>query len=242
MFKAHPEIFTRGELLLGTEGAARLRQSRVLVCGLGGVGSYVAEALARSGLGSLRLVDFDRVAPSNINRQLCALHSTIGQEKADIVAARLADVNPDCQLEVQKIFIGPENAAELLEGVDYVADAIDSLSGKLALALAAREKGVPILCAMGAGRRLDPTKLEVADISRTHICPLARNFRRALREHGVTEGIEVVFSTEHPLPAAPGPAGAAPVIGSLSFVPGAMGLTMASVIVRRLAGLGGEER
>ncbi|MDO4731942.1 MAG: tRNA threonylcarbamoyladenosine dehydratase [Bacillota bacterium] len=233
----YPDVFLRGEALLGQEGLKKLAAAQVLLCGVGGVGSYVAEALVRSGLGAIRIVDFDQVAPSNINRQLCALHSTIGLDKAEVTAARLADINPGCRIQIEKSFIDADNAAALMEGVDYVADAIDYLPGKLALALNAKEKSIPFLSAMGAGRRLDPSQLRVEDISRTHICPLARNFRRELRSRGLDRGVEVVFSLEHPLPPVSTVAGEKAPIGSLSFVPGAMGLLMASVIVRRLAGL-----
>lgn len=237
MSDLYPDIFLRGEALLGAEGLKKLQAAHVVLCGVGGVGSYVAEALVRSGLGSLSIVDFDQVAPSNINRQLCALHSTVGRDKAEVAAARLLDVNPHCRIQVHKTFIDADTAASVVTGADYVADAIDYLPGKVALVLAAKEAGIPLLCAMGAGRRLDPTLLRVADISQTHICPLARNFRRELRGKGIDSGVEVVFSVEQPIAPPATPPGEKAPIGSLSFVPGAMGLVMASVIVKRLAGL-----
>ena len=237
MCEIYPDTFSRSQLLLGEAGLAKLQRSHVVLCGVGGVGSYVAEALVRSGLGSLTLVDFDKVSSSNINRQLCALHSSVGRDKVDVVAERLLDVNPACRIQRQKYFVDEQNAAEIIADADYVADAIDYLPGKVALVLAAREQEKPIVCAMGAGRRLDPTLLRVADISQTHICPLARNFRRELRSKGIESGVEVVFSVEQPLAPPPTPPGEKAPIGSLSFVPGAMGLVMASLIVRRLSGL-----
>lgn len=241
MCKAHAETFFRSRLLLGEAGLERLRQSHVVLCGVGGVGSYIAEALVRSGLGKITLVDFDQVAPSNINRQLCALQSTVGQDKVDVVAARLRDVNPECEIKTEKTFVDPETVAQVITGADYVADAIDYLPGKVALVLAAREQNIPLICALGAGRRFDPTLLRVADIRETRICPLARNFRRELRLHGIESGVEVVFSLEQPQTPPPTQPGQKPEIGSLSFVPGAMGLTMASLMVRRLSGLGAPE-
>jgi len=228
------EIFSRTELLLGPEALQKLGAARVAVCGLGGVGSYIAEALARTGVGGMTLVDFDRVAPSNLNRQLCALHSTIGRFKADIVAARCADINPDCRLRVVKGFIGPDNAAELLGSADYIADAIDNLTGKLALISYARAAAIPILCAAGAGRRLDPGQLRIDDISRSHTCPLARRLRKALKEQGIASGVKVAFSTENPAPAAVGDGEERAPIGSAMFVPASMGLLMAAEIVREI--------
>ena len=237
MVSAHAECHLRSRLLLGEAGLKRLQESYVVVCGLGGVGSYAAEALARSGLGRFLLVDFDQVSPSNINRQLCALHSTVGMKKTDVVAARLHDIAPDAQIQTRRLFIDEDHAMQLIIGADYVVDAIDCIPGKIALVRSSNELGVPILCAMGAGRRLDPTQLRVADISQTQTCPLARNFRHALRNLGIHKGVEVVYSNEKPQPPPMHEPEARSTIGSLTFVPGAMGLIMASVVVRRLAGL-----
>lgn len=222
---------SRIELLLGPAALDRLAAARVAVCGLGGVGSYVAEALARSGVGSLLLADFDRVAPSNLNRQLCALHSTLGQLKAEIVAGRCADINPACQITIETGFIDT-GFVGWTQPTDYIADAIDYLPGKLALVQYARAAGVPILCATGAGRRLDPTRLHIADISQSHTCPLARRFRKALKEAGIVGGVAVAFSSEQPAPAAEWDGEGRAPIGSAVFVPAAMGLLMASAIVR----------
>lgn len=227
----------RSRLLLGDAGLERLRESYVVVCGLGGVGSYAVEALARSGVGRLLLVDFDQVTPSNINRQLCALHSTIGKAKVEVVSARLQDIAPGAQIQTRQVFVDESNAEQLIVGADYIVDAIDSMAGKIALVQSSRALGIPILCAMGAGRRWDPTRLRVADISQTQTCPLARNFRRALRNLGICQGVEVVFSDEPPQSQMLCASDDCNSIGSLAFVPGAMGLVMASVIVRYLAGL-----
>lgn len=230
----HAERFQRTQLLLGDAAMTRLAAAHVTVCGLGGVGSYAAEAIARAGIGALTLVDFDEVAASNINRQLCALTSTVGQAKADVVAARVADINPDCQVTVYKTRIAPENAAALIADTDYLADAIDDIPAKLALLVAAKQRGLPVIAALGAGRRLDPTRLHIADISETSVCPLARIIRRGLRQAGVSSGLRVVYSSEPPLPQ---PEDGKQPLGSVSFVPAVMGLLLASVVVRELAGI-----
>lgn len=225
---------SRTELLLGAEGLAKLSRASVTVCGLGGVGSYIAEALVRSGIGELTLIDHDRVAESNINRQLGALRSTVGQNKTAVMAARLADINPECRLIRLDYFIEPENARQLLEPTDYIADAIDYLPGKLALVQQARELHIPIICAMGAGRRLDPSQLQIADISHSFGCPLARRFRRALKDIGIESGVSVAFSSENPQPAAEGENGQRAPIGSYMMVPATMGLLMAAHMIREI--------
>ncbi len=220
------EIFVREQALIGEQGLVKLTAAKIAICGLGGVGSYLAEALARAAIGSLVLIDFDQVAVSNINRQLCALHSTIGQDKADVIAQRIADINPACRVQISKQFIDVNtDFAALFKGCDYIGDAIDYVPGKLALIEYAYQQGVPLISAMGAGRRLDPTKFEIADISQTHGCPLAKNMRKQLKERGITKGVKVVFSTEQPLPAA------GDAIGSISFVPSVAGLMMAGAII-----------
>ena len=228
-------IFQRSSLLLGAEGQARLAKAHVTICGLGGVGSYVAEMVVRAGVGHIRLVDFDRVTTSNINRQLFALHSTLGQLKADVAAARLADINPFCRCEVCRQRIDAENAVEFLVHTDYLADAIDDIPAKTALLRAAVVNKVPVISAMGAGRRIDPSLLAIADIRATSVCPLARIIRRELRRYGIEHGLRVVYSKEKPLPQAM-ISGEVQPLGSVSFVPSAMGALMASVIIRELAG------
>lgn len=229
--------FFRSQLLLGGTGMARLAAAQVAVCGLGGVGSYIAESVARSGVGALILIDFDRVDVSNINRQLCALSSTVGQYKVDVIARRLRDINPACFIRTEQVYISSDNVNDLLQGADYVLDAVDNVQAKLALIQHARQHGLGLVSAMGAGKRLDPTRLRLADISETHTCPLARILRRELKALGITKGVRVAFSEESPLPDVQNIHLGSRVIGSSSFVPPAMGLLMASLAIRELAGV-----
>ena len=223
------EIYQRQLALIGKDGLAALGSSKVAVCGLGGVGSYVVEALARSGVGELLLIDFDKVSVSNINRQLCALHSTVGRDKADVIAERVADIDPACKVRIARVFLDEDTDMDaLFAGCSYIADAIDHIPAKVKMICWAKENGIPVISAMGAGRRLDPGALKVADISKTEGCPLARNMRRLLRQQGIESGVDVVFSTEHPLPVESGQ------LGSIAFVPSVAGLLMASVIVRNI--------
>lgn len=224
-------IYQRQVLLLGEETQEKLSSCHVAVCGLGGVGSYLCEALARSGIGELTLIDSDTVAESNINRQLYALHSTIGRFKTQVAAERIADINPDICLHLLRDYITPDNAASLVAGCDYVCDAIDFVPGKIALMEYAWQNQVPLISAMGAGRRLDPQKLRIDDISRTGNCPLARSIRRQLRQRGISSGITVCCSSETPVRQQAEP----DTIGSVAFVPSVMGLMMAGHVVRSLA-------
>ena len=203
------EQLSRSAMLLGDEAIRRLRRARVAVFGIGGVGGYVVEALARSGVGALELVDADRVCLSNLNRQIIALHSTLGQYKADVAAARVRDIDPDCAVTARRCFFMPDTAGDFdFTRYDYVADAIDTVAGKLELIERARAAGVPVICAMGAGNKLDPTRFEVADLSRTSVCPLARVMRRECRRRGI-EGVKVVYSKETPVEPAEQPDGKA---------------------------------
>ena len=235
--------FARTRLLLGAEALARLAACRVAVFGVGGVGGYAVEALARSGVGALDLIDNDTVAESNLNRQIIALHSTIGQYKVDVAAARVRDINPDCRVTAHRVFFLPETQAQFdFSAYDYVVDAIDTVKGKLALVEQARSAGVPIICSMGAGNKLDPTAFRVADIYATSVCPLARVMRTECRRRGI-DRLKVVYSTEPPLRPLekadePGsPRRATP--GSVAFVPSAAGLVLASEVIRDLIA-GGE--
>jgi tRNA A37 threonylcarbamoyladenosine dehydratase len=204
-----------------------------MVVGLGGVGAACVEALARAGVGALDLVDADVVAPSNINRQLIADTTTLGLKKAEVAAARVRAINPQCEAVAHSVWVDAGNVDALLaRAPDYVADAIDSIGSKIELILAALRAGVPIVSSMGAGNKLDPTRFRIADISRTHTCPMARAVRTALRKRGVTGGLTVVFSDEPPASQASRPP------GSFAPVPPAAGLAMASAILRALlAGL-----
>ncbi len=236
-------IFSRTELLLGGEAMERLARSRVAVFGIGGVGGHAVEALARSGVGALDLIDRDRVAPSNINRQIIALHSTVGMFKTDAAAARIADINQNCEVRKHTVFFLPETKAEFdFTQYDYVVDAIDTVSGKLAIIECANEAGVPVISAMGAGNKLDPARFEVADIYETSVCPLARVMRTECRKRGI-KALKVVYSKEKPLePKAFDEETGKPVPASAAFVPSVMGLMIAGEVIKDLAsGKGGTE-
>ena len=234
--------FSRTELLLGREGMERLARARVAVFGLGGVGGYVAEALVRSGIGTLDLVDSDRVSLTNLNRQILATHRTLGQYKADAARERALDINPEAAVNARRVFYGPDTAGEFdFSQYDYVVDAIDTVTGKLALIQQALEAGTPIISCMGAGNKLDPAAFRVADIYETSVCPLARVMRKELKRRGVKR-LKVVYSQEPPIE----PEGALyqeslagevrrQVPGSLAFVPAAAGLILAGEVVKDLA-------
>ncbi len=233
--------FSRTELLLGEEALARLRAARVAVFGLGGVGGYAVEALARSGVGALDLVDHDTVSLTNLNRQILALESTVGRYKADVAAERVLAINPECRVRARRCFYLPETAREFdFREYDYVIDAIDTVTGKLALVMAAREAGVPIISSMGAGNKLDPTAFAVADISKTSVCPLARIMRKELRARGINH-LKVVYSRETPLrplgevPEEERDSGRRDIPGSVAFVPSAAGLILAGEVIKDLA-------
>jgi tRNA A37 threonylcarbamoyladenosine dehydratase len=224
-------VHTRTEQLLGADAVERLRTSRVALFGLGGVGSFTAEALARAGVGHLLLVDGDNVASSNLNRQLVALHSTLGQPKADVMAARIRDISPAVRDDARRAFYLPENADDFdLAGFDYVIDAVDTVAAKVELAVRARAVGVPLVSCMGAGNKLDPARFEVADLFATSVCPLCKAMRKALKARGVT-ALTVVYSRETPAVACRPP-------GSVSFVPAVAGLILAGVVIRALAARG----
>ena len=232
------EAFARSRLLLGEEGLRRLAACRVAVFGIGGVGGHAVEALARSGVGALDLIDHDTVALSNLNRQIIALRSTLGQYKVDAAAARIHDINPDCRVTVYRTFYLPETREQFdFSQFDYVVDAIDTVKGKLGLVEQAQTAGVPIICSMGAGNKLDPTAFRVADIYQTSVCPLARVMRVECRKRGIRR-LKVVYSTEPPR--APIPNDEAPVAGrrsvpgSVAFVPSVAGLILAGEVIKDL--------
>ena len=231
------EIFKRTELLLGESAVKKLSGCRVAVFGIGGVGGYTAEALARSGVGKLDLVDNDTVSESNINRQIIALHSTVGRAKVDVMKERILDINPDAEVRAYNTFFMPETEGEFdFTLYDYVVDAIDTVTGKIALAVKADKAGTPIISSMGAGNKLDPTAFEVADIYKTSVCPLARVMRRELKQRGIKK-LKVVYSKEAPL---------SPVSvdeneqhrkqtpGSTAFVPSVAGLIIAGEVIKDL--------
>lgn len=223
------EEMIRTAALLGGGACDKLKDSRVAVFGVGGVGGFLCEALARAGVGALDIYDADTVSLSNINRQIIALHSTVGMAKVDAMKARIADINPDCRVTAHNVFYLPENADEYpLDGCDYIADAVDTVAAKVELAVRADRLGIPIISAMGAGNKLDPTRFEVARLSDTQTCPLARAMRKILREKGLDKKVKVVYSQE---PARKNDMG---VIGSISFVPSVAGLIMAGEIIKDL--------
>ena len=233
-------IFSRTELLLGEEAMEKLKNSRVAVFGVGGVGGFAVEALARSGVGALDLIDDDTVSESNINRQIIALHSTVGQPKVEIAAARVRDINPDCVVRTYKTFYMHETAGQFdFSHYDYVIDAIDTVSGKIALVVQAEEAGVPIISSMGAGNKLDPTAFRVADIYKTSVCPLARVMRRELKKRGI-DRLKAVYSEEEALTPAEdlteefSTHHKRRTPGSVAFVPSVVGLILAGEVVKDL--------
>ena len=232
------EQFTRTELLLGEAAMRKLASSRVAVFGIGGVGGYTVEALARSGIGALDLIDSDRVALSNLNRQIIATLDTVGQYKVDAAAARIASINPECRVTVYRLFFTPETQNQFdFTQYDYVVDAIDTVTGKLALAECAEAAGTPVISAMGAGNKLDPTAFRVADINDTSVCPLAKVMRRECRRRGIRH-LKVVYSQEEPLQPLGRPAEEDSVRrsipGSTAFVPPVTGLIIAGEVIKDL--------
>ncbi len=231
------EWLERTELMLGKEALGRLRTANVLVVGLGGVGAYAAEMLVRAGVGRMTIADSDSVSESNINRQLIALHSTVGRKKAEIMSERLLDINPELALRVVDEYVKDELTYRLLdsERFDYVVDAIDTLSPKLALILGCLERRYPLVSSMGAGAKLDPTQLEIADISKTHHCPLAHMLRKRLHKAGVRSGFKAVFSPEPPIESAIiscDERNKASNAGTISYMPALFGIGCASVVIR----------
>ena len=232
------ERLSRTEMLLGAEGMERLKKAHVAVFGVGGVGGYIVEALARSGIGELTLVDSDTVAESNLNRQIIASYDTLGMYKVEAAANRIRSINPECIIHERREFYLPENSSTFdFTGYTYVADAIDTVSGKISLIMQAKEAGVPVISAMGAGNKLDPTAFEVADIYKTSVCPLAAVMRRELRKRGV-DSLKCVFSKEPAIkPIYEENTGIERKLppGSTAFVPGVAGLIIAGEIIKDIA-------
>ena len=229
---------TRTEMVIGTEGLDILKNAHVAIFGIGGVGSFAAEALARSGVGRLTLIDFDRIALTNLNRQLHALETTIGQYKVDVMKARIALINPEIQVNALKLRYDAETSETIFaDGFDFVIDAIDMVTSKLHLIVTCQEHGIPVVSSMGTGNKLDPTRLVMADISKTSVCPLAKVMRKELKSRGVKK-LMVVYSTEQPVepqnldPNLSNPRKVTP--GSVSFVPPVSGFFMTSYVVRTL--------
>lgn len=234
------DAFSRTRLLLGSEAMEKLKNARVAVFGLGGVGGFVVEALARSGVGALDLIDHDTVSLTNINRQLLALHSTVGLPKAEAARLRVLDINPEAKVIAHCKFYSPDTAADFdFTRYDYIVDAIDTVTAKLALITRAKEAGTPILCCLGTGNKLDPTKFQITDISKTSVCPLARVMRKECAKRGL-KGVKVLFSTEDPIPSSEEsteelPEGRRSLPGSVAFVPSVAGLLIAGEVIRDLS-------
>lgn len=238
------DIFQRTKLLIGDAGLAKLNASRVAVIGLGGVGSHAAEALARAGIGSFLLIDFDVVNPTNLNRQLIALQSSIGIPKTELMKTRINSINPAARVQIKNEFCSQENRENLIPPVDFLLDAIDSLGPKIGLLEYCLKKAIPLISVMGAGNRLDPAQIQIADISKTHACPLAKRVRKFLRRRGIKSGFPCVFSTETPL--IPEDEEDIPdeiiihrgrerkTIGSISYMPAIMGYRAAAYIINQL--------
>ena len=224
--------YVRTEMVRGKSGVEKLRSTAVMVLGIGGVGSYTAEALARAGVGKLTLVDKDTVDVTNINRQLPALHSTVGRAKVEVMAERIADIDPDCDVAAEQCFFLPETAEQFdFRRYDYVVDAIDNVTGKLAIIEKAAAEGVPVISSMGTGNKLDPSMFRIATIEETRVCPLARVMRKELRARGI-EGVKVLYSEEPPVK------GGSSVPGSISFVPSVAGLMIAGEVIRDILKFG----
>lgn len=246
--------FSRTELLIGTTGLNSLRDSHVMICGIGGVGSYAAEALGRAGVGRITLVDYDDICLTNINRQIHALSGTVGLPKVEVMAERLRDINPAAEINPVKAFFSEENAAALLTPPpDYVLDAIDHFTAKTALIRFCRGQGIPVISSMGAANKLDPSKIHIADLAETRNCRMARSMRKILRKAGITSGVQVVYSTEehrelNPVASHCGTECICPnrgeqvfscenrrvILGSMSYIPSIFGLTMAGAVVNQL--------
>ena len=235
-----PPQFTRTHILLGNMGIKTLAEKHVFVAGLGGVGSYCVEALARAGIGRLTLIDHDVIAVSNINRQMLALHSTVGKSKAELMQARIADINPACQVTILKTFLTIDNVNDLVPAdSDYVIDCIDSLSCKVALLAESLKHGFNVASSMGAGNRIDPSRIKIADISKTEVCPLARLIRLRLRRENIYKPLLTVYSDEAssaPLPPQPveGPGRARAVNGTISYMPALFGMMLAGAVLKQL--------
>lgn len=228
--------FERQSLIIGEDATKKLATKRVALFGVGGVGSYAAEALARCGVGTVELIDNDAVSVSNINRQLCALESTVGRPKVEVVAERLKDINPDITVIPRQTFFLPENAAAFdFASYDFVIDAIDTVSAKVEIAVKCTQAGIPMISSMGTGNKLDPTALRISDLAKTSGCPLARVMRRELKKRGIVH-LPVVYSEEQPIsPSVPAFAeNGKPIPGSISFVPSVAGLLAASVAVKKM--------
>lgn len=225
-------MYTRTKMLLGEKGVEKLKSAHVAVFGVGGVGGFCVEALARAGVGKITLIDSDTVSPSNINRQIIATTKTVGRYKTEVARERIKEINPDCAVECHNIFYSEENTGGIeLSDFDYVIDAIDSVRAKLFLIESATKSGVRIISSMGTGNKLDPTRFTVTDISKTHTCPLAKVIRTELKKRGINR-LKVLFSDEQPMKPS-----AERVPGSVSFVPSVAGLVIGGEVIKDIVGI-----
>lgn len=230
------DLYDRTRLLIGQEGLDCLQRAHVLLAGVGGVGSFAAEALARAGVGTLTLLDHDTIDITNLNRQIHATHSTVGQPKVQVMAQRIADINPAIQVRCLQEFLLADNVEQLLAGqtFSYVIDAVDTVTAKLALIQYGLAHAVPVISSMGTANKLDASKFEITDISKTHTCPLARVMRKELRDRGIHTGVEVLYSTVPPVYHPTAHTGQKPVPGSISYVPSVAGLLLAGHVIQKL--------
>lgn len=226
--------FDRTALLLGEDSIEKLKNARVAVFGVGGVGGFAVEALARSGVGTLDIIDKDTVSITNINRQIIATHSTVGKSKVQVAAERIHDINPDCLVNAYEVFYLPDTADQFDFGqYDYIVDAIDTVTGKVQLVMEAEKAGVPIICSMGAGNKLDPTQFKVADIYKTSVCPLAKVMRKEMRKRGIKK-LKVVYSEEEAMVPTQEDGSRSSAPGSIAFVPSVVGLIIAGEVIKDL--------
>lgn len=229
------EEFTRTAMLIGESAAERLSSAHIAVFGIGGVGGFVVEALARSGIGYFDLIDNDTVNITNINRQIIATHNTLGKYKVDAMKERILSINPDANVEVFRKFYLPENSSHFdFSRYDYVIDAVDTVTAKIEIILNAKKVNVPVISSMGTGNKLDPTRFEIADIYKTTVCPLARVMRRELKKRGI-DNLKVLYSKEEPVKSTTGESGEKPVPASIAFVPSVAGLIIAGEVIKDLA-------
>ena len=229
------DIYDRTRMLIGQEGVDALQSAHVLIAGIGGVGSFAAEALARAGVGTFTLLDNDEVDITNLNRQIHATQDVIGRPKVQVMAERIGAINPDITVHTIQAFLLNDNI-DVLGDVqyDYIIDAVDTVTAKLALVEYARARAIPVICSMGTANKLDATKFEVTDISKTHTCPLARVMRKELRDRGIVEGVEVLYSTAKPITVVPASDGERRPPGSISYVPSVAGLLLAGHVIQKL--------
>lgn len=233
--------FSRTKLLIGDDGIKKLNNAKVAIFGVGGVGSYVLEALTRAGVGNIIIVDNDVISESNINRQIIATHSTIGKDKVEVAKNRALDINPNAKIDAFKVFYNNENNNIIDKSVDYIIDCIDTISSKIDLVVMAKKLNIPIISSMGAGNKLDPTKFEVTDISKTSVCPLAKIMRKELRNRNI-KNLKVVYSKEEPIKVSMVNEENKKVPGSISFVPSVAGLIIASEVVKDILKEGKDEK